>query len=130
MAVAVQQGAGLAPVPVHPASPSGQSARLGFERVELLLATANNLMAEARLVEADALFREILALYPDDLRGLLGLARGTEHAVALRHQRGVQVVADEASGAGEQNELGGFGVHHMHYLTAAQRRVNICPDKY
>ena len=78
MAVAVQQGAGLAPVPVHPASPSGQSARLGFERVELLLATANNLTAEARLVEADALFREILALYPDDLRGLLGLASARE----------------------------------------------------
>lgn len=66
------------PSPAHPVSPSGQSARLGFERVDILLATAENLMAEARLVAADALYREILERQPDDLRGLLGLASARE----------------------------------------------------
>ena len=78
MAIAVQQGAGVAPAPVHPVSPSGQAARLGFERVDLLLKTAENLLAEARLVDADTLYRDILARDPDDLRAILGLASARE----------------------------------------------------
>ena len=78
MSVAVRQGEGVTPFPIRPASPSGQSARLGFERVDLLLTAAENMLAAARLIDADRLYREILGRAPDDLRALLGLASARE----------------------------------------------------
>jgi predicted O-linked N-acetylglucosamine transferase (SPINDLY family) len=57
-----------------PAISTGQTARLGFERLDLLCSTGDALLRQARLIDADALFRTVIEKAPGDPRGYLGLA--------------------------------------------------------
>lgn len=76
-------GIGAAP------SPSGQASRLRFERSDLIIRTAGSLMRQARLVDAEALLRDVLARNPENVDAWTALASvrerigDTDGAVAL-----------------------------------------------
>lgn len=56
------------------ASPSGQTSRLGFERLDLVVATASDLTAQARLCEARDLLLGVLDRDPSHANAYLALA--------------------------------------------------------
>lgn len=54
--------------------PTEQTSRLGFERLDLLISAGERMLASARLMDADALYRDVIVKAPNDPRGYLGLA--------------------------------------------------------
>jgi len=73
----VQVGEIAPPPPPVPTS-SGQTSRLRFERSDLLIVTANNMLNQARLLEAEQIYLSIISREPDNFQAYVGMAIARE----------------------------------------------------